>query len=185
MTAYQRLKENLAAAPRTWLVTGVAGFIGSNLLESLLKLDQRVVGLDNLATGKRANLDEVKALVQPAQWARFRFVEGDIAEPGACRAACEGVDHVLHQGALGSVPFSLANPLASHRANVSGTVQMLVAAREAKVRSFVYASSSSIYGDDPGLPKVEDKIGRPLSPYAATKWMDEIYAEVFARAVRF
>ena len=183
--SYHKVQTELKAAPRTWLVTGVAGFIGSNLLEALLKLGQNVVGLDNFATGNRKNLDEVKAAVSPDQWARFRFVEGDIADATICRSACQGVDFVLHQGALGSVPKSMENPLECHRANVTGFLNVITAAREAKVRSFVYASSSSIYGDDPALPKVEDKIGRPLSPYAASKWMDEIYAEVFVRAYGF
>ena len=182
MSAYHQRQIELLAAPRTWLVTGVAGFIGSNLLETLLKLDQRVVGFDNFATGHRKNLDEVKALVSPAQWARFRFVEGDLCDVTACQRACDGTDLVLHQAALGSVPRSLAEPLATHAANVTGFVNMLEAARTAKVQRFVYASSSAVYGDHPELPKVEDKIGRPLSPYAATKWMNEIYADTFARA---
>lgn len=182
MTAYDDLQTKLKAAPRTWLVTGVAGFIGSNLLEALLHLDQRVVGLDNFDTGKRANLDQVCALVQPEQWARFRFIEGDIAEQATSQAACAGVDYVLHQAALGSVPRSIVEPMASHRANVTGFLQMLLAAREAKVRRFVYASSSAVYGDHPGLPKVEDQTGRMLSPYAATKAMDEVYAGVCADA---
>ncbi len=182
MSAYAKLQTELKSSPKTWLVTGVAGFIGSNLLEALLKLDQRVVGLDNFATGKRPNLDEVKTLVTPAQWARFKFIEGDIADAGACVAACAGVDFVLHQAALGSVPRSMSDPIASHRANVDGFLNMLVAARDAKVQRFVYASSSSVYGDSPDLPKVEAKLGKPLSPYAATKLINEIYADVFARA---
>ena len=182
MSAYDKLQGEVKAVPRTWLVTGAAGFIGSNLVETLLKLDQRVVGLDNFATGKHCNLDEVKALVSPAQWARFRFGEGDICDLSACRAACEGADFVLHEAALGSVPRSMADPLASHEANVTGFVNMLVAARDAKVKRLVYASSSAVYGDHPELPKVEDKIGQPLSPYAATKLMNEVYADVFARA---
>jgi len=182
MSAYDKLQGEVKAVPRTWLVTGAAGFIGSNLVETLLKLDQRVVGLDNFAAGKRSNLDEVQALVTPAQWARFRFGEGDICDRAACRAACEGADFVLHEAALGSVPRSMADPLASHAANVTGFVNMLVAARDANVKRLVYASSSAVYGDHPELPKVEDKIGQPLSPYAATKLMNEIYADVFARA---
>jgi UDP-N-acetylglucosamine 4-epimerase len=182
MSDYDKLQADLKAAPRTWLVTGVGGFIGSNLLETLLKLDQRVVGLDNFATGKRTNLDEVKRLVAPAQWARFQFIEGDIADPSACRQACAGTELILHQAALGSVPRSLEDPVGSHTANVTGFLNMLKAARNAKVRRFVYASSSAVYGDSPELPKVEDRIGQPLSPYAATKWMNEIYAGVFARA---
>jgi UDP-N-acetylglucosamine 4-epimerase len=182
MSAYDKLQGELKAAPRTWLVTGAAGFIGSNLVETLLRLDQWVVGLDNFATGKSRNLNEVRTLVTPAQWARFRFVEGDICDPRPCHVTCQGADFVLHQAALGSVPRSLADPLASHEANVTGFVNMLVAARDAKVKRFVYASSSAVYGDHPDLPKVEDKIGQPLSPYAATKRMNEIYADVFARA---
>lgn len=182
MSAYQALQDSLRATPRMWLVTGVAGFIGSNLLETLLKLDQRVIGLDNFATGHRKNLDEVQALVPPEQWMRFRFIPGDIGDAAACRGACEGVDFVLHQAALGSVPRSMIEPLATHAANVTGFVNMLEAARTARVKRFVYASSSAVYGDHPELPKVEAKIGRPLSPYAATKWMNEIYADTFARA---
>ena len=182
MSAYDNLQVELRAAPRSWLVTGVAGFIGSNLLETLLKLDQRVVGFDNFATGHQKNLDEVRALVSPEQWARFRFMAGDICDVVACQRACAGADFVLHQAALGSVPRSLAEPLATHAANVTGFVNMLEAARGAKVKRFVYASSSAIYGDRPELPKVEERIGQPLSPYAATKWMNEIYADTFARA---
>lgn len=182
MAAYSKLQSQLKTTSRTWLVTGVAGFIGSNLLEALLKLDQRVVGLDNFATGKTANLDEVRSLVSREQWSRFQFIEGDIADPAACRRACVHAELVLHQAAIGSVPRSLEDPLGSHTANVTGFVNMLAAAREAKARRFVYASSSSVYGDSAEMPKVEDKIGQPLSPYAATKWMNEIYAGVFARA---
>ncbi len=184
-STYQQLCATLPQAPKTWLITGVAGFIGSNLLETLLKLDQPVVGLDNFATGHRKNLDEVQTLVTPAQWARFRFIEGDIRDAGDCRRACEGVDHVLHQAALGSVPRSLEDPLATNAANITGFLNMLVAARDAKVLSFVYAASSSTYGDHPGLPKVEDVIGKPLSPYAVTKFVNELYADVFARSYGF
>ena len=166
----------------TWLVTGAAGFIGSNLLEALLQLDQRVIGLDNFSTGKRQNLEQVKALVSPAQWGCFRFLEGDVGDLAKCQEACAGVDFVLHQAALGSVPFSIANPLKSHHSNVTGSLNMLVAARDAKVNRFVYASSSAIYGDDPGLPKVEAKVGKPLSPYAATKAINEVYAGTFETA---
>jgi UDP-N-acetylglucosamine 4-epimerase len=185
MSAYDQLQTELKAAPPTWLVTGVAGFIGSNLLEALLKLDQRVVGLDNFSTGKKKNLEEVRALVPTAQWARFQFLEGDISDLAACQRACAGVDFVLHQAALGSVPFSMKDPLASHRSNVTGFLNMLLAARDAKVKCFVYASSSAIYGDDPTLPKVEEKTGRPLSPYAATKAINEVYASAFALAYGF
>ena len=176
MTAYTQLQTEMTAAPRTWLVTGVAGFIGSNLLEALLGMDQRVVGLDNFSTGKPKNLEEVKALVSPAQWARFRFLEGDICDSAACQRACAGIDYVLHEAALGSVPLSMKDPLGSHRSNVTGFLNILLAARDAKVKRFVYASSSAIYGDDPGLPKVEQKTGKPLSPYAATKSINEVYA---------
>jgi len=181
MSSYDDLQTELKARPRTWLVTGVAGFIGSNLLETLLKLDQRVVGLDNFSTGHRYNLDEVQTLVSAEQWTRFRFIEGDIRNLADCQRACEGVDYVLHQAALGSVPRSIDDPLATHANNVDGFVNMLVAARDAKVKRVVYASSSSVYGDEPNLPKVEERIGNPLSPYAATKRMNEIYADVFAR----
>ena len=185
MSAYQELKARLAGERHTWLVTGVAGFIGSNLLEALLKLDQQVVGLDNFATGHRHNLDQVKGLVSPEQWGRFRFVEGDIRELDDCRTACAGVDYVLHQAALGSVPRSLEDPITTNAANIDGFLNMLVAARDAKVKRFVYAASSSTYGDHPGLPKVEDRIGKPLSPYAVTKLVNEQYADVFARAYGF
>jgi UDP-N-acetylglucosamine/UDP-N-acetylgalactosamine 4-epimerase len=182
MSAYDQLQKELKASPKTWLVTGAAGFIGSNLVETLLQLDQRVNGLDNFSTGKKKNLEEVKTLVSSAQWGRFRFLEGDLSDLAKCQEACAGVDFVLHQGALGSVPFSMANPLKSHASNVTGCLNMLIAARDAKVKRFVYASSSSIYGDDPGLPKVEAKVGKPLSPYAATKAIDELYAGTFATA---
>ena len=181
MTTYETLKENLATTPSTWLVTGVAGFIGSNLLETLLSLNQRVVGLDNFATGHRFNLDKVEQEVSPEQWEGFTFIEGDIRDPQATAKACRGVDYVLHQAALGSVPRSLADPLTTNDNNISGFLTMLVAARDAGVKRFVYAASSSTYGDHPDLPKVEDRIGRPLSPYAVTKLVNELYAEVFAR----
>ncbi len=171
----------LAKAPRTWLVTGVAGFIGSNLLEALLKLDQRVVGLDNFATGFQHNLDQVEAAVSAAQWKNFRFIEGDICSLETCREACAGVDIVLHEAALGSVPRSIDDPITSHASNVTGFLNMLVAARDAKVKRFVYAASSAAYGDHPGLPKVEDTVGRPLSPYGAGKYMNELYADTFGR----
>jgi len=171
----------LRARPQRWLVTGSAGFIGSHLVEALLKLDQHVVGLDNFATGHRRNLDEVKAAVGAEAWRRHRFVEADIVDAGACRAACDGVDVVLHEAALGSVPRSIEAPLVAHAANASGFLNILVAARDAKVKRFVYAASSSTYGDHPGLPKVEDAIGRPLSPYAVTKYVNELYADVFGR----
>jgi UDP-N-acetylglucosamine/UDP-N-acetylgalactosamine 4-epimerase len=165
----------------TWLVTGCAGFIGSNLIETLLKQNQRVVGLDNFATGFQHNLDQVEAAVGPASWSRFRFIEGDIRSLDTCRVACKGVDYVLHEAALGSVPRSIDDPIASHESNVTGFLNMLVAARDAKVKRFVYAASSAAYGDHPGLPKVEETIGRPLSPYGAGKHMNELYADVFGR----
>ena len=183
MNRYRTVLDELKRAPRTWLVTGCAGFIGSNLLETLLGLDQRVVGLDNFSTGFRRHLDEVQGRVSPAQWARFTFIEGDIQDPAACRdALCPAgrpVMHVLHQAALGSVPRSIADPLATNATNVSGFLNLLVAVRDAGVASFVYAASSSTYGDHPALPKIEERIGRPLSPYAVTKVVNELYAEVF------
>src|SRR5689334_5028964 len=172
---------DIAAAKRTWLVTGVAGFIGSNLLEALLSLGQDVVGLDNFSTGFQHNLDQVEAAVGPEAWSRFRFIEGDIRDLETCRRACEGVEVVLHEAALGSVPRSIDDPLTSHACNVTGFLNMLVAARDAGVKRFVYAASSAAYGDWPGLPKVEDQIGRPLSPYGAGKYMNELYADVFGR----
>lgn len=181
MTAYTQLQTRLQAEPHTWLITGVAGFIGSNLLETLLKLNQRVVGLDNFATGHQRNLDEVQALVTPEQWINFRFINGDICNLDACQKAATGVDYVLHQAALGSVPRSVADPISTNVTNISGFLNMLVAARDAKVKRFVYAASSSTYGDHPGLPKVEDAIGKPLSPYAVTKYVNELYADVFAK----
>ena len=185
MSAYLKLQAALRASPKTWLVTGAAGFIGSNLVETLLKLDQRVIGLDNFSTGHQKNLEEVRALVGESRWSRFQVAEGDICEAAACRRACEGVDFVLHQAALGSVPRSLADPMATHENNVTGFVNMAIAARDAGVKRFVFASSSAVYGDEPGSPKVEDKIGSPLSPYAASKIMNETYAGVFARAYDF
>jgi len=185
MTRYEQLLQELPQAPQTWLITGVAGFIGSNLLETLLKLDQRVVGLDNFATGYIRNLDEVQYLVAPEQWARFTFLQGDVRNLDDCRQACEGVDYVLHQAALGSVPRSINDPITTNSANIDGFLNMLVAARDAEVKSFTYAASSSTYGDHPGLPKVEDVIGKPLSPYAVTKYVNELYAEVFARTYGF
>lgn len=185
MNRYQQLQQTLAARPRTWLVTGCAGFIGSNLVEALLKLDQVVVGLDNFATGHRRNLDEVAGLVGAKRWARFKLIEGDIRELAACQAATAGVDYILHQAALGSVPRSLNDPLTTNEVNVTGFLNMLVAARDAGVAGFVYAASSSTYGDHPALPKVEEHIGNPLSPYAVTKYVNELYADVFARSYGF
>ncbi len=184
-TRFESVTRELAAAPRKWLVTGCAGFIGSNLLEALLKLDQSVTGLDNFATGHQRNLDEVKAAVTPEQWARLTFIEGDIRDLEVCRRAVQGVDFVLHQAALGSVPRSLKDPITTNEVNIGGFLNMLVAARDAGVKSFVYAASSSTYGDHPALPKVEENIGKPLSPYAVTKFVNELYADVFARSYGF
>lgn len=185
MSQYQTVCERLKQNPRTWLVTGVAGFIGSNLLETLLKLNQTVVGLDNFATGHQHNLDEVQGLVMAEQWAKFSFIEGDIRELADCQKACQGVDYVLHQAALGSVPRSIADPITTNATNISGFLNMLTAARDAGVTSFTYAASSSTYGDHPALPKVEENIGNPLSPYAVTKYVNELYADVFARTYGF
>lgn len=185
MNHYQHICTHLQQNPRTWLVTGVAGFIGSNLLETLLLLDQKVVGLDNFATGFQHNLDEVKSLVSAEQWQNFRFIKGDIRNLEDCHKACAGVDYVLHQAALGSVPRSIADPINTNHTNITGYLNMLVAARDAKVSSFTYAASSSTYGDHPALPKVEDNIGNPLSPYAVTKYVNELYADVFARTYNF
>jgi len=202
---YTALLATLQAEPKTWLITGVAGFIGSNLLETLLGLNQRVVGLDNFATGMRRNLDEVQASVTAAQWANFVMIEGDIREPADCETAmswqpgaatlaaggtpsvlpARAVDYVLHQAALGSVPRSLADPATTNATNISGFLNMLIAARDARVTSFTYAASRSTYGDHPALPKVEDRIGKPLSPYAVTKYVNELYADVFARCYNF
>jgi UDP-N-acetylglucosamine 4-epimerase len=175
------LQVALASSTRRWLVTGTAGFIGSHLLEALLRAGQEVTSLDNFATGHRTNLEEVRRAVGESAWSRHRFIEADIVDPAACAAACEGVDVVLHEAALGSVPRSINDPLRTHAANATGFLNMLVAARAAGVRRFVYAASSSTYGDSPDLPKVEDKIGRPLSPYAVTKYLNELYADVFGR----
>lgn len=185
MSQYQTVCEQLQQAPKTWLITGVAGFIGSNLLEILLKFDQTVVGLDNFATGHQYNLNEVQNLVTPEQWANFKFYEGDIRNFEDCKKVCAGVDYVLHQAALGSVPRSIADPITTNAANITGFLNMLTAARDAEVKSFTYAASSSTYGDHPALPKVEENIGKPLSPYAVTKYVNELYAEVFARTYGF
>jgi UDP-N-acetylglucosamine 4-epimerase len=176
---FQEVQQDLRHQRHHWLVTGAAGFIGSNLVEALLKLNQRVTGLDNFATGHRHNLEQVRDLVGDA-WANFDFIEGDIRSFEDCQRAMQGVDIVLHQAALGSVPRSIANPIVTNETNVSGFLNMLVAARDAKAR-FVYAASSSTYGDHPGLPKFEDRIGKPLSPYAVTKYVNELYADVFGR----
>lgn len=178
---FEHLKNILLDEPKTWLITGVAGFIGSNLLEALLKLEQKVIGLDNFATGYQRNLDEVQGLIKPGKWKNFKFIEGDVVNLDDCRRAVADVDYVLHQAALGSVPRSVADPIATNSANITGFLNMLVASRDANNRRFVYAASSSTYGDHPGLPKVEDQIGKLLSPYAVTKYINELYADVFAR----
>lgn len=181
MAAFDELQNLLKTQPSTWLVTGAAGFIGSNLVEHLLRLKQNVVGMDNFATGHQYNLHQIEELVDEDEWNCFRFIEGDIRSYDECLAAFAGVDLVLHQGALGSVPRSIEDPIGSHDANVSGTVHMLQAASKSGIKRFVYASSSSVYGDSPTLPKIESEIGECLSPYAATKLADEIYAGVFAK----
>jgi UDP-N-acetylglucosamine 4-epimerase len=182
---YEALRNTLKTNQYTWLVTGVAGFIGSNLLETLLGLNQKVVGLDNFSTGHQHNFDEVKSLVSPEQWKNFQFIEGDIREINDCHLACKNVDYVLHQAALGSVPRSIEDPCLTNANNISGFLNMLVAAKDANVKRFVYAASSSTYGDHPTLPKQEDIIGNPLSPYAVTKLVNELYADVFARTYNF
>jgi UDP-N-acetylglucosamine 4-epimerase len=174
-------RDALRASPLRWLVTGSAGFIGSHLVQALLALDQHVVGLDNFATGHRRNLEEVRTAVGAVAWQRHRFVEGDIADPAVCHSACGEIDIVLHEAALGSVPRSIRDPLATHAANATGFLNMLTAARDAGVKRFVYASSSSTYGDHEALPKVESAIGAPLSPYAVSKLTNELYAGVFGR----
>ena len=184
-TKYQQLQEQLLQQPKTWLITGVAGFIGSNLLETLLKLNQNIVGLDNFATGHQRNLDEVKSLVSEAQWKNFTFINGDIREYKDCQNAVNGIDYVLHQAALGSVPRSIADPITTNAANITGFLNMLQAAKEADVKSFTYAASSSTYGDHPALPKIEENIGNPLSPYAVTKYVNELYAGVYERTYGF
>ncbi len=182
MSAYSEAQDALRAQPRTWLVTGVAGFIGSHLLETLLGLGQQVVGLDNFATGHAHNLDQVGAAVGDVAWAHFRLIEGDIRDDKTCAAAVAGVDCVLHHAALASVPESIENPRLYHDVNVTGFVNVLEAARSAAVERFVYASSSAVYGDEQRMPAVEDRIGRPLSPYALTKSLNEQYAHLYATA---
>lgn len=181
MTVLDHVRGELTLKPLRWLVTGSAGFIGSHLVHALLDLEQTVVGVDNFATGHRRNLDEIRAMVTGERWSRHHFIEQDVRDLDACRIACRGIDVVLHQAALGSVPRSLDDPIATHQSNIDGFLNVLVAARDAGVRRFVYAASSSTYGDHPGLPKVEDVIGRPLSPYAVTKLVNELYADVFGR----
>ena len=179
--SYRTAKAELRARPKQWLVTGAAGFIGSNLVERLLTLGQQVVGLDNFATGHRCNLREIEAAVSPEAWSRFKFEEGDIRSLATCRAAVAACDYVLHHAALGPVPRSIDDPITTNAVNIGGFPNMLVAARDASVRRFVYATSSSTYGDRKALPKVEHRIGRPLSPYAVTKHVDELYALAFAK----
>jgi len=181
MTSYQRVQQELYENQYCWLITGVAGFIGSNILETLLKLNQKVIGLDNFSTGHQHNLDQVKEIVGNDAWKNITFIEGDIRKIDDCRIACQGVDFVLHQAALGSVPRSIDDPILTNENNISGFLKMLVASRDASVKRFVYAASSSTYGDQPDLPKVESVIGKPLSPYAVTKYVNELYADVFAR----
>jgi UDP-N-acetylglucosamine 4-epimerase len=185
MTIYSNITARLALHPKTWVITGVAGFIGSNLLETLLGLDQQVIGLDNFSTGHKHNLEDVQSLVTQKQWSGFTLVEGDIRDLATCKQVCGQADYVLHQAALGSVPRSIEDPITTNANNISGFLNMLVAARDAGVERFVYAASSSTYGDHPGLPKVEDAIGRPLSPYAVTKYVNELYADVFVRTYGF
>jgi len=185
MTQFEQLQSQLKRSPKIWLITGVAGFIGSNLLETLLKLDQRVVGLDNFSTGHKSNLEEVEHLVTPTQWALFTFINGDIINLEDCQRAVDGIDYVLHQAALGSVPRSIESPIETNASNITGFLNMLVAAKDASVQSFTYAASSSTYGDHPALPKVENQIGTPLSPYAVTKYVNELYADVFAKTYDF
>ena len=181
MNKFQYVQQHLLQHRYHWLVTGAAGFIGSNLVEALLGLGQQVTGLDNFATGHRHNLDLVRDAVGADAWTRFAFIEGDIRSQAACASACAGVDFVLHQAALGSVSRSIDDPIMTNEVNVTGFLNMLVAARDAKVKRFVYAASSSTYGDHPDLPKIEDRIGNPLSPYAVTKYVNELYANVFGR----
>lgn len=185
MSHYEEVKTEILDNPKTWLITGVAGFIGSNLLEKLLILNQKVVGIDNFATGHQYNLDEVESLVSTEQWARFKFIKGDIKDYEACQRAVAGVNYILHQAALGSVPRSIADPILSNVANITGFLNMLHAAKEENVDSFTYAASSSTYGDHPALPKVEENIGNPLSPYAVTKYVNELYAGVYAKTYGF
>ncbi len=182
---YEQALADLKNRSCAWLITGCAGFIGSNLLETLLDLGQKVTGLDNFSTGFQHNLDQVRDIVGPEKWANFKFIKGDITDLDTCRSACEGQDYILHEAALGSVPRSVADPITTNENNITGFLNMLVASRDANVSRFVYAASSSTYGDHPGLPKVEDKIGAPLSPYAVTKYVNELYAAVFASTYGF
>ena len=189
MIKYEELQKYLKDNQNTWLVTGAAGFIGSNLVEKLLTLNQKVVGLDTFDTGYQHNIDE--AILDANQIAgedltdNFKFIHGDIKSLRDCQLACQNVDYVLHQAAIGSVPRSIEDPIYTNQANVDGFLNMLVASRDAKVKRFVYAASSSSYGDNIDLPKVENIIGNPLSPYAVTKYVNELYANVFANNYKF
>lgn len=185
MDKFENIQLELFRHPRKWLVTGCAGFIGSHLVEFLLHSNQQVVGLDNLSTGYLRNLEDVRHLVSSKQWQRFRFIQGDIRDLNTCRDAVNGADKVLHQAALGSVPRSVDDPFVTNDSNVNGFLNMLISARDAGVESFVYAASSATYGDHPDLPKLEERIGRPLSPYAVTKYVNELYADVFSRCYGF
>jgi UDP-N-acetylglucosamine 4-epimerase len=185
MASYTKIKKTLLVNPKIWLITGVAGFIGSNLLETLLKLNQKVVGLDNFSTGNENNLKEVQGLVSKKQWANFTFIKGNISNLKSCQLACQGIDYVLHQAAIGSVPRSIKDPINTNKSNITGFLNMLVAAKDANVKNFVYAASSSTYGDHKKLPKKEHIIGNPLSPYAVTKYVNELYADVFNKAYEF
>ena len=189
MTKYEKLQNYLLNNQSTWLITGVAGFIGSNLLEKLLILNQKVVGLDNFDTGFQHNLDQAiedaEKFTGKSLSSNFIFINGDIRELSDCKKACSGVDYVLHQAALGSVPRSIEDPINTNRANIDGFLNMIVVCKDADIKRFVYAASSSTYGDHPDLPKVEDKIGNPLSPYAVTKLVNELYARVFSKTYGF
>ena len=185
MASYTKIKKTLLVNPKIWLITGVAGFIGSNLLETLLRLDQKVVGLDNFSTGNEYNLKEVQGLVSKKQWANFTFIKGNISNLKSCQLACQGIDYVLHQAAIGSVPRSIKDPINTNKSNITGFLNMLVAAKDANVKNFVYAASSSTYGDHKKLPKKEHIIGNPLSPYAVTKYVNELYADVFNKSYEF
>ncbi len=185
MSKYLKIKEDLLEEPKTWLITGVAGFIGSNLLQELLELNQNVIGADNFSTGLKKNLIEVKKQISKKQWDRFVFHKGDISKKNFCNLICKDVDYVLHQAALGSVPRSLKDPLKTNNSNITGFLSMLIAARDSNVKNFVYAASSSTYGDHKVLPKIEHRIGKPLSPYAITKYVNELYAEIFFKSYQF
>lgn len=185
MSQYTKVKAELLNQPKTWLITGVAGFIGSNLLQELLQLNQSVVGVDNFSTGSQFNLNEVQAIVTKKQWKRFSFRKGSIVNVKFCKSICKDIDYVLHQAALGSVPRSLKDPIKTNNSNITGFLNMLVGARDGNVKNFVYAASSSTYGDHKALPKREDRIGNPLSPYAITKYVNELYADIFFKSYDF